>query len=49
VTLASVHEALGPEFAGQSPDSPGFACMETMALATETIGFDRNRSSSPAE
>jgi NAD(P)-dependent dehydrogenase (short-subunit alcohol dehydrogenase family) len=39
-TLASVHEALGPEFADQSPDSPGFACTETMALATETIGFD---------
>jgi NAD(P)-dependent dehydrogenase (short-subunit alcohol dehydrogenase family) len=39
-TLASVHEALGPEFAGQSPDSPGFACTETMALAAETIGFD---------
>lgn len=39
-TLASVHEALGPEFAGHSPDSPGFACMETMTLAAETIGFE---------
>jgi NAD(P)-dependent dehydrogenase (short-subunit alcohol dehydrogenase family) len=39
-TLASVQEALGPEFAGQSPDSPGFGCTETMALASETIGFD---------
>jgi NAD(P)-dependent dehydrogenase (short-subunit alcohol dehydrogenase family) len=39
-TLASVHEALGPEFAGHSPDSPGFACMETMTLASETIGFE---------
>jgi NAD(P)-dependent dehydrogenase (short-subunit alcohol dehydrogenase family) len=48
-TLESVQEALGPEFADQSPDSPGFACTETMSLATETIGFDRNRSSSPAE
>jgi NAD(P)-dependent dehydrogenase (short-subunit alcohol dehydrogenase family) len=39
-TLASVHEALGPEFADQSPDSPGFACTETLGLAAETIGFD---------
>jgi NAD(P)-dependent dehydrogenase (short-subunit alcohol dehydrogenase family) len=39
-TLASIHEALDPEFAGHSPDSPGFACMETMTLAAETIGFD---------
>jgi NAD(P)-dependent dehydrogenase (short-subunit alcohol dehydrogenase family) len=39
-TLESVEEALGPEFADQSPDSPGFDCTETMALATETIGFD---------
>jgi 3-oxoacyl-[acyl-carrier protein] reductase len=39
-TLASVHEAIGPEFADQSPDFPGFACTETMALAAETIGFD---------
>ena len=28
------------EFADSSPDSPGFACTETMSLATETIGFD---------
>ena len=33
-------QGLAGEFAGSSPDSPGFACMETMALATETIGFD---------
>jgi len=39
-TLPAVHDALADEFAGSSPDSPGFACMETMALATETIGFD---------
>ena len=39
-TLAAVHEALAGEFAGRSPDSPGFACLETMSLATETIGFD---------
>jgi 3-oxoacyl-[acyl-carrier protein] reductase len=39
-TLESVQAALGPEFADQSPDSPGFACTDTMALATETIGFD---------
>jgi 3-oxoacyl-[acyl-carrier protein] reductase len=39
-TLPAVHDALAAEFAGQSPDSPGFACTETMSLATETIGFD---------
>ena len=39
-TLPAVSDALGPEFAGSSPDSPGYACMETMALASETIGFD---------
>ncbi len=39
-TLPAVHDALAGEFAGSSPDSPGFACMETMALASETIGFD---------
>jgi 3-oxoacyl-[acyl-carrier protein] reductase len=39
-TLPAVHEALAAEFAGQSPDSPGFACTETVSLATETIGFD---------
>lgn len=39
-TLASVHDALAGEFAGHSPDSPGFACMETMTLAAETIGFE---------
>ena len=38
--LPAVHDALAAEFAGQSPDSPGFACTETMSLATETIGFD---------
>ena len=39
-TLPAVHEALAGEFADSSADSPGFACMETMTLATETIGFD---------
>jgi NAD(P)-dependent dehydrogenase (short-subunit alcohol dehydrogenase family) len=39
-TLPAVSDALAGEFAESSPDSPGFACMETMALATETIGFD---------
>jgi NAD(P)-dependent dehydrogenase (short-subunit alcohol dehydrogenase family) len=39
-TLPSVHQALAAEFADSSPDSPGFACLETMTLATETIGFD---------
>ena len=39
-TLPAVHDALASEFAGSSPTSPGFACTETMSLATETIGFD---------
>jgi hypothetical protein len=39
-TLPAVHEALAGDFADSSPDSPGFAYMETMALASETIGFD---------
>jgi NAD(P)-dependent dehydrogenase (short-subunit alcohol dehydrogenase family) len=39
-TLPAVHDALAGAFAGSLPDSPGFACMETMSLATETIGFD---------
>jgi NAD(P)-dependent dehydrogenase (short-subunit alcohol dehydrogenase family) len=39
-TLPAVHDALAAEFADSSPDSPGFACLETMSLATETIGFD---------
>src|SRR5579859_455638 len=39
-TLPAIHDALAGEFADASPDSPGFACTETMALATETIGFD---------
>jgi 3-oxoacyl-[acyl-carrier protein] reductase len=38
-TLPAVHDALDGAFAGSSPDAPGFAYMETMALATETIGF----------
>src|SRR5450755_2561732 len=49
-TLDSVSRALGPAFAagpspaGPSPAGPplaGFACEETLALATETIGFAR--------
>jgi 3-oxoacyl-[acyl-carrier protein] reductase len=39
-TLPAVHAALDGEFADSAPDSPGFACTETMGLATETIGFD---------
>ena len=39
-TPTAVRDALAGEFAGSSPDSPGFACTETMSLATETIGFD---------
>jgi 3-oxoacyl-[acyl-carrier protein] reductase len=39
-TLPAISAALSAEFAGSSPDSPGFACMETMKLASETIGFD---------
>ena len=39
-TLPAVHDALAAEFADGSPDSPGFACMETLSLAGETIGFD---------
>jgi hypothetical protein len=39
-TLPAVHEALAGQFDGQSPDSPGFSCTETISLATETIGFD---------
>jgi NAD(P)-dependent dehydrogenase (short-subunit alcohol dehydrogenase family) len=39
-TLPAVEEALAGAFGDSSPDSPGFACTETMSLATETIGFD---------
>ena len=39
-TLDAVRDALAGEFAGSSPDSPGFSCTETMSLASETIGFD---------
>jgi NAD(P)-dependent dehydrogenase (short-subunit alcohol dehydrogenase family) len=39
-TLESVHRALGPAFAQASGDA-GYFCGETMALATETIGFPR--------
>src|SRR5580692_2209911 len=38
-TLPAVHDALDGAFAGRSPDAPGFACTETMTLASETIGF----------
>jgi NAD(P)-dependent dehydrogenase (short-subunit alcohol dehydrogenase family) len=38
-TLPAVHDALDGAFAGHSPDAPGFACTETMTLASETIGF----------
>jgi NAD(P)-dependent dehydrogenase (short-subunit alcohol dehydrogenase family) len=39
-TLPAIRDALAGQFAGSAPDSPGFACTETMTLATETIGFD---------
>jgi 3-oxoacyl-[acyl-carrier protein] reductase len=39
-TLPAVQGALAGEFADSSPDSPGFACTETMTLAGETIGFE---------
>jgi len=43
-TLDSVHRALGPLFPGPdgadgAPPQAGFACEDTLALATETIGF----------
>jgi len=38
-TLPAIRDALDGAFDGNSPDSPGFACTETMNLATETIGF----------
>jgi 3-oxoacyl-[acyl-carrier protein] reductase len=38
-TLPAVHDALSGAFEDSSPDSPGFACTETMDLASETIGF----------
>jgi 3-oxoacyl-[acyl-carrier protein] reductase len=44
-SLQSVHEALGPAFAapaepdGPGAPAPGFACEDTIALASETIGF----------
>ncbi len=40
-TLESVHEALGPAFAGE-PSAAGFACEDTLELAAETIGFERS-------
>jgi hypothetical protein len=39
-TLPAVHDALAGEFAGGSADAAGFACLETLSLAGETIGFD---------
>jgi len=39
-TLPAVHDALTPDFITHSPDTPGFATLETMSLSTETIGFD---------
>ena len=40
-TLPAVEAALAAEFAAGAPDSPGFACTETLSLASETIGFDQ--------
>ncbi len=45
-TLESVHRALGPAYAGPPP-AAGFACEDTLALATETIGFDAPGSGTP--
>ena len=39
-TLESVQRALGPLFTG-APASAGFACEDTLALATGTIGYDQ--------
>jgi NAD(P)-dependent dehydrogenase (short-subunit alcohol dehydrogenase family) len=41
-TLESVHQALSPAFA-QASGEAGYFCGETMALATETIGFPREQ------
>jgi len=40
-SLDAVHDALGPAFsaAGTDGSAPGFACEDTIALASETIGF----------
>ena len=37
-TLASVTEAIGPSFTGDGVNA-GFACEDTLSLASETIGF----------
>ena len=37
-TLDAVQDALGPVFGGEAP-SAGFACEDTLSLASETIGF----------
>jgi hypothetical protein len=40
-TLESVRRALGPMSAAppETPGAAGFACEDTLALASETIGF----------
>ncbi|HEY2689743.1 MAG TPA: hypothetical protein VGJ50_14960, partial [Streptosporangiaceae bacterium] len=42
-TLESVQRALSPMFTGTpgSAGSAGFACEDTLALATDTIGFNQ--------
>jgi NAD(P)-dependent dehydrogenase (short-subunit alcohol dehydrogenase family) len=45
-TLESVQAALGPAFAGP-PASAGFACEDTLSLATETIGFGAPSTETP--
>jgi len=37
-TLGSVAEAVGPSFSGDGMTA-GFACEDTLSLASETIGF----------
>jgi NAD(P)-dependent dehydrogenase (short-subunit alcohol dehydrogenase family) len=46
-TLESVRRALGPAFAA-APSSAGFACEDTLALASQTIGFPAPASAAPA-
>jgi 3-oxoacyl-[acyl-carrier protein] reductase len=46
-TLESVHRALGPMSGSASPGA-GFACEDTLALATETTGFAASQSGTGA-
>ena len=46
-TLESVRAALSPAFGGAG-SAAGFACEDTLALATETIGFPARDTRGPA-